>query len=232
MKRWEEVALLFLVALTSLVISILAIWYIWLNQSGQKPLPDILLDNIPDLSDIEFAIVNTIVVVQYIVGILSFPSRYRFQLIAQFIFLQSVLTTLRAGTSSVTLLPNIHVYPHCEKRPDNFFQVLWYMIQYGTCADYMFSGHTATSTLAWLFTCKWKYLNVVNGVLLLGVITFLLLQRWHYTVDIIIGFIITCALYIVYYKYQSCSWWYFNSLRIKSREERTDYHFSKLECRD
>lgn len=220
MKEQELLGLI-AIGLTALLFGILSTWYIWNHQIDAKPLPDVILDNIYDISDVEFGIVNILVILQYIIGIYSFKREDRWKYFAQTLFLQSIITIFRSITASSTLLPNLHVYDYCKKRPDNFFQVLGYMIWYGTCADYMFSGHTATSTLAWLMTeAPYKTFNLI---LLGGVVLFLLLQRWHYTVDIIVGFVVAWALHYVYIKNTSNEWYYFNSFVLKEkRKERKD----------
>ena len=220
MKEQELLGLI-AIGLIALLSGILSTWYIWNNQTGADPLPDIILDHIYDMSHIEFGIVNMIVISQYIIGIYSFKREDRWKYIAQTLFLQSIVTILRSFTASSTLLPNLHVYDYCKLRPDNFFQVLGYMIQYGTCADYMFSGHTATSTLSWLMTdTPYKSLNFI---LLIAVVLFLLLQRWHYTVDIIVGFLVAWGLHYVYANNTSKEWYYFNSFVLKEKRK---------ECKD
>tara|TARA_B100001142_G_C13818113_1_gene455400 strand:- start:80 stop:391 length:312 start_codon:yes stop_codon:yes gene_type:complete len=92
------------------------------------------------------------------------------------------------------------------------------MIQYGTCADYMFSGHTATSTLSWLMSDT-PY-KTINFILLTQVALFLLLQRWHYTVDIIVGFVVAWGLHYVYVNNTSKEWYYFNSFVLKECKEK------------
>ena len=169
---------------------------------------------------------NYIVILQYILTISSFQITARWKLVAQFVFLQCIITTTRAITISLTILPDIVEYNYCKQRPDNFFQVLSYMIQYGTCGEYMFSGHTATSFLTYLFVAKhskWKWNKWVVGILTDTVIVFLLLQRWHYTVDCLVAVIIVWLLFTVYkwnekkYKY----WFYFSELEALTVPLRT-----------
>ena len=223
-RVWKHVLFLLATVLLSLTLAILSTWYIWIHQTDSPPLPDILLDILPDLSSIEFPIVNIIVLVQYVLGIISFPGNTRIQYAAQFIFLQCVLTSLRAVTTASTTLPNLHVYAYCKERPDNFFQVLYDMVTHGTCADYMFSGHTATSLLVWLFTYRHAtttWYKWVVGILVDTVIVFLLLQRWHYTMDILVATIITWLLFVFYKRYENTKhWWYFHAFVLDDRALR------------
>lgn len=220
MKEQELVGLI-VVTFSSLILAVLSTWYIWNNQTDADPLPDILLDNIYDMSHVQFGIVNILVTLQYIIGIYSFKREDRFKYIAQTLLLQSIISVLRAITATSTLLPNLHVYDYCKLRPDNFFQVLGYMIQYGTCADYMFSGHTATSTLSWLMSDT-SY-KTINFILLTQVALFLLLQRWHYTVDIIVGFVVAWGLHYVYVNKGFKEWYYFNSFVLKEKRKKRPF---------
>ncbi len=223
-RVWKHVLFLLATVLFSLTLAILSTWYIWIHQTDNPPLPDILLNILPDLSSIEFPIVNVIVLVQYVLGIVSFPGNTRIQYTAQFIFLQCVLTSLRAITTASTTLPNLHVYTYCKERPDNFFEVLYDMVTHGTCADYMFSGHTATSMLAWLFTYRHAtttWYKWAVGILVDTVIVFLLLQRWHYTMDILVAIIITWLIFVFYKRYETNRrWWYFDSFILDDRASR------------
>lgn len=221
---WKHVLFLIAAIVFTFTLAVLSTWYTWVHQVVSPPLPDILLDILPDLSSIEFPIVNVIVLVQYGLGIISFPGNTRIQYTAQFLFLQCVLTSVRAITTASTTLPNLHVYTYCKERPESFFEVLYDMVTYGTCADYMFSGHTATSMLSWLFvhrhaTATWY--KWVVGILVDSVIVFLLLQRWHYTMDILIAIIVTWLLFVFYKRYETTKhWWYFHSFILDNRASR------------
>lgn len=226
MKRGKEIFFLVLLCIITVVAGILSTWHTWNNQPETEPLPDIFLDILPDLSHIETPVVNYIVLVQLTLAVISLPTENRWQRVGQYILIQSVINTFRSITVASTSLPNIHVYPYCEKRPDNFFQVLSYMIRYGTCSDYMFSGHTATSTLIWLITRKFatrEWYKWTIGILVDVMIVFLLLQRWHYTVDIIIAIVLTWFIFVTYYRFETNKyWWYFYSFKLKEppRESR------------
>ena len=219
MRRWDELLNLLILCLITMIIGVLSTWLVWVRQPTYEALPDVLLDILPDISHIQFPIVNVISLLQYILAIISMPTKTRWQRVGQFILLQTTINIFRALTVSVTSLPNIHIYPYCEKRPNDFFEVLSYMITHGTCADYMFSGHTATSTLTWLITRKFatrEWYKWTVGVLVDVMIVFLLLQRWHYTVDIIIAIVLTWFLFITYYRFETDKyWWYFYSFILK-----------------
>ena len=234
-KVLRELILGFLFVLCTWIISTLAAWFVWSNQSDTvDSLFDIFFNVLPDWSDIDLPIPNYIGSAQIVLGIIGLAND-RYHYIAQFLFLNCCLLILRATTVSSTLLPNIKMYDYCKERPDNFFRLVELMILHGTCSDYMFSGHTATSMLVYMFSHRHKSLyvyEIIAGVSLGGMIFSLLVLRWHYTSDILIAIIIVWLLFKLYkdYEEKSDAWFYFNSLKNlnwrcqrTTRKERTDF---------
>lgn len=187
----------------------------WHRQiKNGEPLKDLLFDIIPDLSDVKIPISNYIGTVQIILLFASFRSKERWRRIFQYIFLQSTTTIIRSVTVTFTTLPNISTPDYCTKKPRNIYETFSNMIIHGTCGDYMYSGHTASAVLLFLFGYRYsKSVNfvVMNGVFSFLLISFLLLQRWHYSVDCIVATLIITLifqLYVVTEKYED-HWFYF-----------------------
>ena len=208
----QEIVFLFITMIITLTICTLATWWNWNNQITDVQLHDVFFDLLPDLSHMEYPITNYILIGHMISTTLSLEYKHVIQYIAQFIFLQCVISCIRALSVTVTTLPNIHVYDYCTKEVDNFFQVLAYMIRYGTCGDYMFSGHTASAFLLYMFghkhatNCLW---TLWSGILFDAQVLFLLLLRWHYTVDILIAMIITWFIFMFYKRYETLDRWFY-----------------------
>lgn len=231
----DELIWLVLCILVSLVISVLAVWFTWNNQDkSQTPLYDVMFELLPDWSDISLPIPNYIFFTQALVVLVGIKEpKYKYA--CQHLFLNFLLLFTRSFTVSSTLMPNIHIYDFCKKRPDNFFEVVGLILQYGTCSDYMFSGHTAASMLLYMFSHKHKQyyaVEFINGILLGSTIFTLLVLRWHYTSDILIAIIIVWLLFKLYkdYEEKSDAWFYFHSLKNlnwrcqrTTRKERTDF---------
>jgi len=230
---WKELVFLVVTTLSTLAIAVFSTWWNWNNQVVGVKLNDILFDFLPDLSDVETPFPNYLLLIQMFFGIVSFSSRSIYKFIAQFIFLQCILTTVRAFSVAITTLPNIKVYDYCEKEVTSFEQVFEYMIVYGTCGDYMFSGHTATAFLTYMFVHQhgshyaWE---VVAGLLLGAQILLLILLRWHYSVDIFIACIITWLLFNFYKKNENLSgfWFYFTSFDKKFREDLKSSRITRI----
>merc|ERR1711974_154936 len=70
------------------------------------------------------------------------------------------------------------------------------------CGDYIFSGHTATLLLSYLVVRQYSGSRALQTVcLLLSVlgVTFLLLGRGHYTIDVVVAYYITTRLWGLYH---------------------------------
>merc|ERR550539_1302658 len=70
------------------------------------------------------------------------------------------------------------------------------------CGDYIFSGHTATLILSYLVVrqyCASRALHTVSLLLSVLGVTFLLLGRGHYTIDVVVAYYITTRLWWSYH---------------------------------
>ncbi len=224
MKIAQQIIFLLIVMIITLILCTLATWWNWNNQITDVQLDDIFFYILPDLSHIEYPITNYIILGQMLFSLLSLEYNHMFQYIAQYIFLQCILSSLRALTVSMTILPNIHVYEFCTKEVDHFFQAFAYMIRYGSCGDYMFSGHTASAFTLYMIVHKhatnelWK---VLSGIFLGAQILFLLLLRWHYSIDIVVAIIISWFIFRLYKRYETQDKWFYFSEFILSKNSKS-----------
>jgi hypothetical protein len=231
-ERSKDALYLILTCLFTSIVGVFSTWLVWHNQNTTDRLEDLFFMILPNWSEITYPIPNYISIAIYIAGFISFEFKDSFKFLAQFIFLQCVLTSLRAVTVSLTFLPNIYVYEYCKDRPSDFFSVLWYMMRYGTCADYLYSGHTASGFLMYMFVHRHGrnyFFEILTGLLLGFLLIFLLLMRWHYSVDIALAIIIVWLLFKYYKDHENelkDTWWiYFSSFTIP-RTKRTIYDSS------
>ena len=227
--RCKEIVYLILTCCVAGVAGVLSSWLVWNHQNINNKLEDILFLILPNLSRIEYPIPNYIAIAQYILGFISFEFDKSFKYLGQFLFLQSIVTILRSITISLTILPTIHLYPYCNGKMDDFFTVFWTVLRYGTCGDYMYSGHTASSMLVYLFVHRhgvgYIY-EILSGLLLGAIMLTLLIMRWHYSVDILIAVIIIWMGFKLYKVYETSeygsAWFYFNSFVTGGRKKRGD----------
>jgi len=227
--RCKETVYLILTCCVAGITGVLSTWLVWNHQNVDNKLEDILFLILPNLSRIEYPIPNYIAIAQYILGFISFDFDKSFKYLGQFLFLQCIITILRSITISLTILPTIHLHPYCNGKMDDFFTVFWTVLRYGTCGDYMYSGHTASSMLVYLFVHRHgvRYIyEILSGLLLGAIMLTLLIMRWHYSVDILVAVVIIWMGFKLYKVYETSeygsAWFYFNSFATGGRIKRGD----------
>ena len=159
---------------------------------SQKPLYDIIASNTKNYSKYNH-------IPNYIIGFISIfilfpliiePNLNYFKSLFKYV---SVLVFIRSITTFVTILPAQ------SKKCENKNNLLTYLN--GHCIDKIYSGHTALSLLVVLLYYKYNTLPITftNILLILQIITafFLILTRSHYTIDVILAYIITFGVYII-----------------------------------
>jgi hypothetical protein len=207
-------SLCFIITCTTGVFSTL---YAWNNQTDGVKIKDIMHSVLPDWSNL-FSFPNLIFPLQWLLAMFSIEDR--FKTVAQFIFLNCIVLTLRSISITLTVLPNPVDKEFCLKRPDNIFELIDYM-RYGTCGDFCFSGHTSTSMLTYLTVLRFGKRQILKQVQLAFVVfmVFLLLaMRWHYSVDCFIALLISYFIFDKYYAEEDDSIFYFNSCSSKRRK--------------
>jgi hypothetical protein len=208
----------------SLILASLCVWNIWLNQTHHTDMYDISHRIFADLHMEESPLPNYFMLATLVFGIVVLR---KWNLIARFIFLQSLFTMLRAITTASTILPNIVSSEYCKDMPETYWDLLGKILVYGTCSDYMFSGHTVTVFLTHLFIHKYKsywWQQWLSGFLVVLTILSLLILKWHYTVDCIIAIVIVWLSFTVYNHQENDTWYYFPALKKidESRKSRLD----------
>ena len=234
MTTQKEILFLIACIIASWLVATLAVWYAWHYQdkSGTK-IYDVLFQILPDLSNISSPIPNYLGIASMVTALISLNDMH-WAYLCQFLFLNCIVLVLRSLTTTVTLLPNIYVYDYCKETPTSFFDVVEKQIEHGTCADYIFSGHTAVVFLLFMFTRKHKFsyiFEIISGCLVAGMALTLLLLRWHYTVDIVLAIIIVYLIFEFYKDYEKCNYWFYfpelKKLNFKceriEKVERKDY---------
>ncbi|KAJ1727084.1 hypothetical protein LPJ61_004772 [Coemansia biformis] len=132
--------------------------------------------------------------------------RQRVMLVRRGVWMVAVLYFLRSITISVTTVPPSS--PTCRITAPNS---IWENIKatpdiiagnVGQCTDKVFSGHTAILTLMLLFWCRyathWAFIAVSGTHTAVGILT-VLMARYHYTVDVLVGLLLTYFVHHTYY---------------------------------
>lgn len=137
---------------------------------------DVLHRYLPDLHS--YPHLNDIFTVSMVIPILF----YRY-ITVDYISYWIVIFFIRAITSLTTILPK---YKKCEKGKSLF----------GGCYDKLFSGHFSSGLLATLMYLDYNIIGMPAVVMLNTVNALLIvLQRSHYTADIIMAFFVTMFVY-------------------------------------
>ena len=156
------------------------------EENGKIHLFDLFYEILPDWHSVQW-IINILPLAVFLYALVQ-PKRSKI-LRASFLMLLIVLA-VRALSIISTILPK-HSDCVADGNPIiNFFTTG------GGCYDKIFSGHTAFVAILTLNLLEYNYLNLVGfwTVNLLNMFT-LLLTRTHYTVDVVLGFIISYLVF-------------------------------------
>ncbi|KAJ2400205.1 hypothetical protein GGI23_002180 [Coemansia sp. RSA 2559] len=132
--------------------------------------------------------------------------RERLMMVRRIGWMVAVLYFLRSITISVTTVP-----PSTGSCAISTPQSAWHVIlatpqilagTIGQCTDKIFSGHTAILTISFLFLRRYAthWAVVAYGAvhMALGILS-VLLARYHYTVDVVVGLLMTLFVHHLYY---------------------------------
>lgn len=154
--------------------------------NGHTHLCDIIEDNLPNME--KYYNYHNIVPILILVPILFVRDKVRFLKYAATYLL--IFFTIRAITIAVTVLPNSNSSP--LQRLDPIHYIL------GHSYDKISSGHFAFAFILFSLYIKFNVLStmwaIILGILVIGNGVFLVMVRAHYTVDIVISFVISFLL--------------------------------------
>jgi len=161
------------------------------NISEYKNLPDLIVDNLPDLSKSNFT--HKIVDYSLLFWCIPILTNSQFKELSIFVMkMFSIILFLRTLTKSFTILPSQN--NNCKNDSKDLFCYL-----NGYCNDKIFSGHTSITLLVILTAIDNKIIegNNIPLVFILHIIYVLLIlsSRNHYSVDVILSYIITTSIF-------------------------------------
>jgi len=161
------------------------------NKYNNQNLYDIIASNTINLNKYSY-------IINYLCFIFIIPIIFNFKLVYLISFFKyySILILLRSILSNVTILPSCHS-ENCDDY--NKSNILKYIN--GHCNDKIFSGHVSKIILLNYIIYKNKLLSplfIFMMFLLLFIVSILIIMvRWHYTIDVLLAYII-CGLIITY----------------------------------
>lgn len=185
---------------------------------NDPPLPDVILDNVPEI-DPALNVSEYIIVFNVISCIVCMIfHKHRFIIMRRIFLLMSLLYMYRAVTMFVTVLPLANrTYPCApETNQTSVVEVLKRVIKMSAgfglsingdqiyCGDFIYSGHTVILVLSYLVISEYTPrklwpVGIVYWVLSLLGIIFLEMSHAHYTIDVVIAYFITTRLFWLYH---------------------------------
>lgn len=183
-----------------------------------KPLPDIILDNVPyqawALQVCEYILmVSTISAVMVVMA-----HTHRLIILRRIWLILGLLYFYRAITMFITVLPKADTNYTCHEKIDNVTAVdigkrILTIVSGGGlsingkhiyCGDYIFSGHTLVLAMGYLTIKQYSprrffLLHWISFATSLAGVILLLLARGHYSIDVIIAYWITTRLWWLYH---------------------------------
>lgn len=184
--------------------------------SNKTKLPDIFLDVIqPD-----FTFFSATEFILGFLGIASFINLFFFQnqwiILKRYAVCFAISYTIRVLLFTVTILPVPHTYTGCPYENNvlhwYILKPLYRMLTLGMtgsnlgCGDYIYSGHTSSLTFLCFFGRDYFYFKSKIISFLLWMINFIgmifiIKSHIHYTVDVILGFIVATMIYSSYHSF-------------------------------
>ena len=160
-----------------------------IDNNNLKQLDDILYNIIPNLYNYEY-IVNIFLLLLLLPLIINPKKKYFVSIFKYF----SIIIFLRCITVCVTIIPPTK---NCKQIEYNNI----YSFLNGHCIDKIFSGHTSFMIILFFIIYKNK---ILNNNLLLGYLFLILINsflivatRSHYTVDVILAYIIVPSVLLI-----------------------------------
>jgi len=182
------------------------------------PLPDIVLDHVPYKKWALTACEVIIIISTLVAFIIVMLHSHRLVILRRVCLLLGLLYMYRAVTMFVTVLPKPDPTYECaaQLNETTFTVVVLRVLKivsgggltlsgsYVFCGDYIFSGHTVILTMGYMATTeysprRWYLLHWSSLVFTAVGVAFLLLQRGHYSIDVVLAYWITSRLWYLYH---------------------------------
>ncbi|CRH00888.1 sphingomyelin synthase 1, putative [Plasmodium relictum] len=180
-------------------------------NAGDEPLKDRiheLFKKIPPFINTVF--VNGNIMILSIITLLRFGLFFPFLLsltmLIRMILMLSLIYYIRSLFIYVTTIP-CPISTCKPLRDKSFLENLYssYLIifaQVYECTDLIISGHTAYTTLLkflWIFYEKNIYIKVCISIYSLFIFSIIIISRFHYTVDVLMGYVFGASVFICYH---------------------------------
>ncbi|VDI16305.1 Hypothetical predicted protein [Mytilus galloprovincialis] len=186
------------------------------DKTKFRPLPDLLLDNVPYIPW-AYRVTEGIIYSLFVIGIiLMILHKNRFIALRRGLLISGTVYLMRAICIVMTNLPMPQEKYNCDRLEftNNWAKLRRALIIYlgmgmkvtgmKTCGDYMFSGHTVIITLLILYINqytpqRWYFFHIFIWILGLTGISFIFLSHGHYSIDVIVAFFIASKMFVTHH---------------------------------
>nr|CAB3266028.1 phosphatidylcholine:ceramide cholinephosphotransferase 2-like [Phallusia mammillata] len=188
------------------------------DMTEEPPLRDVFFDIVPRRVEGAFSICETIgMILTVVIAVLSIFHKHRFIIARRIFFILGTLYLYRSCTIYVTTLPVPGLHFKCAPKSHGSISVMLTRAasllfgggltvtgSHHLCGDYLFSGHTIILVVSYLciheYTPKrWWWLHWTCWVMAATGIVCILLAHDHYTVDVIVAYLLTTRLFWTYH---------------------------------
>ena len=154
-----------------------------INKKDPRRIWDIVWDNTPDLN--EYAYIKNILPVSLLASV--FFIKDGFSIFYEFFTKFILILIIRSATVISTIFPK---YAKCRLTGNTIEDAI------GGCYDKIFSGHTSFVALFTLILLNKNKINpLIFWILNIFEMSIITLSRSHFTVDVILGFVISYLIY-------------------------------------
>ena len=135
------------------------------------------------------------------------PRKRRTKRLSKFVFVVAILYLIRCFTIVATIMPNPDkgCIPNKHLVESNWMKGALLLVtgRAKTCSDEIFSGHTAivvACSITWTVYVKNIVVLVLAPAYALLTMFVIAFTRFHYTIDVMIGFLLSLLLHVISYR--------------------------------
>jgi len=207
--------------LTGFVVSVLTLQFVHErvpSMEEEPPLPDVFFDVVPERFSKAFDVCETLGCIQAVFTILVVVfHRHRYIVLRRIFFIVGTLYLYRSCTMYVTTLPVPGLHFRCAPKAHGQISLMLTRAiglllggglsitgSHHLCGDYLFSGHTVMIVVCVLSIIeytprRWWYVHWISWMVSAVAIICILLAHDHYTIDVVIAYMVTTRLFYTYH---------------------------------
>eukprot|EP00834_Sanchytrium_tribonematis_P006100 NODE_420_length_7765_cov_0.831855.p4 type:complete len:293 gc:universal NODE_420_length_7765_cov_0.831855:2038-1160(-) len=205
--EWRRSGVAFIYALAAFTIGAAMLFVSENNYVPQDALFDRFLNNIPNYKYLAY-VANALTMTELwlsIIFMITIPAPWNLIVIRRALIVLGTLFFTRGIFIVMTTVPSplgMDCKPDIIKDEYAIIRLLQLMSgTHSNCTDNIFSGHTSTVLTACIqihFYCKFLTVRILSWLLSICAITFVLISRLHYTVDVLCALVIGLLMHYMF----------------------------------